>query len=195
MTTPKERMSEERLAQLREMYFNNQGVKNLFAECIAEIDALRAELTAARTVEDGEVAEVVERQSQLAAYFDGDDVAHIPQAAMVIRAKQAISLLTRLAASLAAMRERAEFAEAQLRGTNANIAGWLAARDAQMGRANLAERQRDEALAALEKARADALEEAKSACLDLTGSDATPTLRPGARMCVRRIDHLKDQTP
>lgn len=61
--------------------------------------------------------------------------------------------------------------------------------------AEAAERQRDEALAALEKARADALEEAKSACLDLTGSDATPTLRPGARMCVRRIDHLKDQTP
>lgn len=62
-------------------------------------------------------------------------------------------------------------------------------------RAEASERQRDEALAALEKARADALEEAKSACLDLTGSDATPTLRPGARMCVRRIDHLKDQTP
>lgn len=48
-------------------------------------------------------------------------------------------------------------------------------------------REKDDEIAS---ARADALEEAKSACLDLTGSDATPTLRPGARMCVRRIDHL-----
>lgn len=105
---------------------------------------------------------------------------------------------------LAAMRERAEKAERERRDVERclnpldAVVHHLGIEDSftdPVDAIKAIERQRDEALAALEKARADALEEAKSACLDLTGSDATPTLRPGARMCVRRIDHLKDQTP
>lgn len=46
------------------------------------------------------------------------------------------------------------------------------------------ERERDEA-------RAKALEDAIAICGSLTSSDATPTLRPGARMCVRKLTALK----
>lgn len=41
------------------------------------------------------------------------------------------------------------------------------------------------------EARSLALEEAANACETLTGSGATPTLRPGARMCLHRIRALK----
>lgn len=43
----------------------------------------------------------------------------------------------------------------------------------------------------LREARALALEEAAVLCETLTGSDATPTLRPGARMCLHRIRAIK----
>lgn len=51
-----------------------------------------------------------------------------------------------------------------------------------------------DALVERDRARSDALEEAAKACETLTGSDATPTLRPGARMCLHRIRAL-NSTP
>lgn len=43
--------------------------------------------------------------------------------------------------------------------------------------------------------RRDALEEAAKVCETLTGSDTTPTLRPGARMCLHRIRSLAALQP
>ena len=151
MTNDK-RMSEERLETLKRAYSvdSSTPVALQVNELLAEIDALRAKLAAVRTVADGEVAEAIKQQSELEAYFDGQDVAHIPQGAMVIRARAAIDLLTRLSAKLAAAeRERDEgraWAKAEL--TRAALAGAVAQENQAA-----AEQERD-------RAREDALEEA-----------------------------------
>lgn len=71
------------------------------------------------------------------------------------------------------LQEDNAFLKAQLAGERKNIAGWIAARDAQLKRAEFAERQLDEVLngvcemrAALEKAQAESVQGATSALAD-----------------------------
>lgn len=89
-----------------------------------------------------------------------------------------------LLAEIDRLRERAERAEMRL-GEAYDAIPKLQAAESQLATLR----------AQVDRARADALGDAVSACLDLTGSEATPTLRSGARMCVRRISQLKGQKP
>lgn len=155
MTTPKERMSEEQLRWAREgladpLPYSNESARDEISRLLNHIDALRA----ARTVEDGEVAEFVQ-WLLLEADQPGRD------AGTSWRFNKTADLLRRLSAA------RAE-----------------------------AERERDEARAALAQAREAALEEAAKKIDELiffSGGKAARDMgyREGCRAAQRDIRALK----
>lgn len=118
MTTPKERMREARLHEIRTMcgnYHPRHGAlvgMDFAIELLAEIDALRAELTAARTVEDGEVLRHVKWLLTGCVDWDGSRMVdgEIPKGEIKCGDfRQIADLLTRLSAAKAeAERERDE---------------------------------------------------------------------------------------
>ena len=116
-----------------------------------------------------------------------------------------VSDMKTVLAEIDAMRERAEKAEAAAQA-EVMASGRAVVKmdvDALKNRLIAAERQRDEALAALEKARGDALEEAARAC-ELIDRDDAGNVPSGDGWvwygksrdhCAKNIRSLKDQTP
>ena len=149
-----ERMSDERLAELRRMSpeYALIGVSSV-PELIAEIDALRAELDAARTVEDGEILAAVEYLNAWATIQ-----ASVPMVREAKLTSGIAKLLTRLSAAKAEAERERDMAKAV-----ADMRGALPdALKAQIAKTMAAERERDEARLLAEQLEANILREEKA---------------------------------